>query len=95
MITALVGPPEGDALSPYLRLCQTMPAQLRQLHVDLVHNRVFIPAYVAYVHYSAIAQTVDQRAAATGVSDPIDIPPPSIEEAGKGSNPNFWHAQHL
>jgi len=71
-----------------------MPARVRQLHVDLVHNRVFILAYAAYVHYSAIAQTVDQRAAATGLPDPIDMPPPSIEEIGKGSNPSFWYAQH-
>ena len=61
---ALVGPTEGGTLGPYLRPCQTMPVRLRQLHVDLVHNRVFILAYVAYIHYSAIAQSVDQCAAA-------------------------------
>lgn len=71
-----------------------MPARLRQFHVDLVHNRVFILAYVAYVHYSAIAETVDQHAAATGLPDSIDIPPPSIEEIGRGNNAKFWYAQH-
>ena len=66
-----------------------MPARLRHFRVDLVHNRVFILAYVAYVHYSAIAETGDQHAAATGLPDPIDIPPPSIEEIGKGVMQNF------
>jgi hypothetical protein len=89
------GPSEGGALGPYLRLCQMMPARLRQLHIDLVHNRVFILAYAAYVHYSAIAETVDQHAAATGLPDPIDMPPPSNEEIGKGSNASFWYAQHI
>ena len=57
-----------------------MLARLRQLHVDLVHNRVFILAYATYVHYSAIAQSVDQRAAETGLPDPIDLSSLSIEE---------------
>ena len=90
---ALIGPPEGGALGPYMRLCQMIPARLRQLHVDLIHNRVFILAYAPYVYYSAIAETVDQSAAATGLPDSFDVPPPSIEEIGKG-NASFWYAQH-
>jgi len=86
---ALVAPAEGGTLGPYLRLSRTIPARLRQLHVDLVHKRVFMLAYAAHVYYSSVAQTVDRRAASGGDLDPIDVPP-SIEEIGKGSNPSFW-----
>jgi len=71
-----VGPAEGGAPEPYLSLARSIPAQIRQLHVDLVHDRVFMLAYAAYVHYSAVAETVDRS-----MSDPdsIDVPPPSVE----------------
>jgi hypothetical protein len=65
-----------------------MPTRLLQLPVDLIHNRVLIPAYGAYVHYPPIAQ-ID--AASNGLPDPIDMAHPSIDEIGEGSS----YAQHI
>ena len=87
---ALLGPAKGGALEPYLTLTRMIPARIRQLHVDLVYERVFMLAYAAHVHYSAVAETVDQCAAPIDDTNPI-IPPPSIEEIGKGNKPGFWY----
>ena len=88
-----MGPVKGGALEPYLTLTRMIPTRIRQLHVDLVHERVFMLAYAAHVHYSAVAETVDQCVAPIDDIDPI-IPPPSIEEIGKGNKPSFWYVQH-
>ena len=87
---ALVGPAKGGALEPYLTLTRMIPERIRQLHVDLVHERVFMLAYAAHIHYFAVAETVDQCAAPIDDTDPI-IPPPFMEEIGKGNNPGFWY----
>jgi hypothetical protein len=88
---ALVEPVKGGALEPYSKLARTIPARVRQLHVDLVHERVFMMAYATHFHYSAVAEAVDQCVASMNDPDSIDVPPPSVEEIGMGNKPGFWY----
>ena len=83
----------GGTQEPYLKLPRTIPVRLRQLHIDLVYERVFMLAYSAHVHYSAIVQIVNLRADSDSDPDPFDVPSPSIEEIGKGSKPGCWCVQ--
>jgi hypothetical protein len=82
---ALMTPTERSDRESYLALSRAIPARLRQLHVDMVHERVFLLAYSAYKHYLAMAKTVDLLAASNSGSDPLDVPPPSVEEIGRGT----------
>src|ERR1700691_1797656 len=56
---ALVASAGGGTQEPYLKLPRTIPVRLRQLHIDLVYERVFMLAYSAHIHYSAIVQIVN------------------------------------
>jgi hypothetical protein len=92
---ALVPPPlECDAGAPdhdaYMALARVIPPRLRQFHVDMIHGRVFMLAYPAYMHFSAVASAVDERAGDSALIH--DVPPPSAEEVGKGNMPGFWYA---
>ena len=82
---------KGGALEPYLKLARSIPARVRQLHVGLVHEHVFMMAYAAHLHYSAVAEAVDQCIASMSDPDSIDVPPPFVEEIGKGNKPGFWY----
>jgi hypothetical protein len=80
---ALVPPAEGDFQEPYLAVARQIPARLRQLHVDMVYERIFVLAHQAYVHYNAIAQAVDLQVADSHNLDRIDVPSPSVKVLGE------------
>ena len=81
---ALAQPAEGEFQGPYFALARAIPARIRQLHVDMVHERIFILAHSAHVHYNAIAKEVDLQVASNDKSDLMDIPPPSVKVLGGG-----------
>jgi hypothetical protein len=86
-LPALVPPAEGDPQdSSYFVVAREIPARIRQLHVDMVYERIFSLAHSAYVHYKAVAQDADRQVAISDNPDPIDLPPPSVNVIGG----NIW-----
>jgi hypothetical protein len=61
---ALIPPADGVAQDSYVTLSRAIPSRLRQMHVDMVHDRIFMLAYPAYVQYNAIARSIDEHAVA-------------------------------
>jgi hypothetical protein len=86
---ALVPPAEGEVQESYLTVSRAMPARIRQLHVDMVYERIFILAHTAYLHYNAVAQAVDMQMASSNDSDLIYVPSPSAEMIG--GNTRAWY----
>jgi len=81
---ALTPPAEGDLKAPYFAVARAIPLRIRQLHVDMVYERIFVLDYPAYERYKAIAQAVDLQEASSDNSDLVEVPLPSAEVFGGG-----------